>query len=232
MMASTQALDTQGRVAVDNAMRTQRSIRRLKPDPVDDALLLELIGLALEAPTGGGRDYAEFVVVKDRAVKARLARLNRQAWTVYGGVWRVTAGDDAKVQRTIRAVDWQAEHYEEIPTIVVACAKLHIEAGIPSGLRLPAPPVYTNILYGSVLPAVQNLMLAARVRGLGAGLTVMPLWSTILARAALGLPATVTPLAVVPLGWPIGHYGPKARRPAGDAFHLDRYGNQPYKSAE
>lgn len=134
-MASTQALDTQGRVAVDNAMRTQRSIRRLKPDPVDDALLLELIGLALEAPTGGGRDYAEFVVVKDRAVKARLARLNRQAWTVYGGVWRVTAGDDAKVHRTIRAVDWQAEHYKEIPTIVVACAKLHIEAGIPSCLR-------------------------------------------------------------------------------------------------
>ena len=37
---------------LEDAMLTQRAIRRLKPDPVDDALVLKLIELALKAPTG------------------------------------------------------------------------------------------------------------------------------------------------------------------------------------
>ena len=58
------------------AMRTQRSIRRLKPDPVDDALIMKLLELALKAPSGGNRQNAEFVVVRDPAVKRGLGRLN------------------------------------------------------------------------------------------------------------------------------------------------------------
>ena len=56
-------------------MRTQRAIRRLKPDPVDDALVLRLIELALKAPTGSNAQNWEFVVVKDPAVKAKFAEL-------------------------------------------------------------------------------------------------------------------------------------------------------------
>ena len=66
------------------AMRTQRSIRRLKPDPVDDALIMKLLELALKAPSGGNRQNAEFVVVRDPAVKRGLGRLNRVAWGMYG----------------------------------------------------------------------------------------------------------------------------------------------------
>ena len=39
-------------MSLEEAMTTQRAIRRLKPDPVDDALVLHLIELALKAPTG------------------------------------------------------------------------------------------------------------------------------------------------------------------------------------
>src|SRR5207244_3504660 len=52
---------------LEEAMRTQRAIRRLKPDPVDDALVLRLIELALKAPTGSNAQNWEFVMVKDRA---------------------------------------------------------------------------------------------------------------------------------------------------------------------
>jgi nitroreductase len=41
-------------------MQTQRAIRRLKPDPVDDALVLRLIELALKAPTGSNAQNWEF----------------------------------------------------------------------------------------------------------------------------------------------------------------------------
>src|SRR4051794_41948877 len=73
---------------LEEAIETQRSIRRLKPDSVDDELVIRLIELALKAPTGGNQQNWEFVVVKDHAVKERLGRLNRAAWRIYGGIGR------------------------------------------------------------------------------------------------------------------------------------------------
>jgi nitroreductase len=208
------------RMPLEEAMTTQRAIRRLKPDPVDDALVLRLIELALKAPTGSNAQNWEFVVVKDRAVKARLGKLNRQAWRLYGGIGRVLARNDPAMQRIIAAVQWQADHFEEIPVLVVACLR---------GLLLPLPRIAATSAYGSIFPSVQNLLLAARAVGLGAALITLPLWSTFLARRALGLPWTVTPCAVVPLGWPRGRYGPTTRRPVGEVVHVDRWGNQPFR---
>ncbi|MGH3561359.1 MAG: nitroreductase family protein, partial [Mycobacterium sp.] len=62
------------------AMMTQRAVRRLLPDPVDDAVVLKCIDLALRAPTGNDGQNWEFIVVKDPGVKANLARRYRQAW--------------------------------------------------------------------------------------------------------------------------------------------------------
>ena len=202
-------------------MRTQRSIRRLKPDPVDDELILELIELALKAPTGGNQQNWEFVVVKDRAVKERLARLNRQSWRVYGGIGRLAMRKRPAQLRIIEAVEWQAQHFAEIPVVVVACLR---------GPRLPWPPLAATSYYGSIYPSVQNLLLAARAAGLGAGLITLPLWSSVLARRALGLPMSVAPCAVVPIGWPRGRYGPTTRRPVGEVVSLDRYGNRAFKT--
>jgi nitroreductase len=206
---------------LEDAMRTQRAIRRLRPDPVDDALVLRLIELALKAPTGSNAQSWEFVVVRDRAVKERLGRLNRAAWRLYGGLGRRLARNDPPMLRIIDAVQWQAEHFAEIPVLVVACLR---------GIVPPFPRIAAASLYGSIFPSVQNLLLAARAAGLGAALITLPLWSTFLARRALGLPWTVTPCAVVPLGWPRGRYGPTTRRPVGDVVHLDRWGNQPFRA--
>lgn len=91
-------------MALDEAMRTQRAIRRLKPDPVDDALVLHLIELALKAPTGSNAQSWEFVVVRDAAVKGRLGSLNRQAWTLYGGLGRRLYRGDPQMLRIMDAV--------------------------------------------------------------------------------------------------------------------------------
>lgn len=198
---------------VEEAMRTQRSIRRLEPDPVDDGLVLHLIELALRAPTGSNGQNWEFVVVKDRTVKQRLGRLNAMSWAVYRRIARRRA--NAQQLRMLDAVQWQADHFADIPVIVVACLR-----GVPPLF----PPVAAASYYGSIFPSVQNLLLAARSAGLGAGLITLPLWSTHLARRVLDLPRHVTPCAVIPLGWPRGRYGPTTRRPVEQVVHLDRYG--------
>jgi nitroreductase len=205
---------------LEEAMRTQRAIRRLKPDPVDDALVLHVLELALKAPSGSNQQNWEFMVVKDRAVKERLGRLNRGAWNLYGGLGRRMYAQNPAMLRIMNAVQWQADHFTDIPVIVVACLR---------GFRPAWPPVATTSYYGSIYPSVQNLLLAARAAGLGAALITLPLWSTFLARRALGLPWSVAPCAVVPMGWPLGKYGTTTRRPVGDVVHLDRYGNQPFR---
>lgn len=206
---------------LDQAMGTQRAIRRLKPDPVPDALVRRLIELALKAPTGSNAQNWEWIVVKDREVKARLARQNRLAWRIYGGIGRRLVGGDPKMRRILDAVQWQADHFEEIPVVVVACLR---------GFRPIWPPFAAASYYGSIFPSVQNLLLAARAAGLGAALITLPLWSSTLARRILGCPWRVTPCAVIPLGWPRGRYGPTTRRPVEEVVSVDRYGNRAWKA--
>jgi nitroreductase len=210
------AVESSGRTLADveagldmplqEAMLTQRAVRRLLSDPVDDAIVLRCIELALKAPTGSNGQNWEFVVVKDRELKERFAKRNRESWTLYGGLGKLAARNDETMQRVLGAVQWQADNFADIPTLVVAC------------------------LRGNRVPSVLNLLLAARAMGLGAALITLPLWSTGFARSILGLPFTVQPCCMVALGWPRGRYGPTTRKPVGEVVHLDRYGNQPWRS--
>ena len=156
------------------AMTTQRAVRRLKPDPVDDDIVLRCIELALKAPTGSNGQNWEFVVVKDRPTKAALAERYRLAWKLYGGVgqWmseqegRGIAGafsrvmgssdssDGAAMRRMLRAVEWQVDNFEDLPVLVIPC----LRGG--KAPFVPLPPIATSSYYGSIYPSVQNLLLA------------------------------------------------------------------------
>src|SRR5919106_125717 len=204
------------------AMTTQRAIRRLKPDPVDDDVLLRCIELAPRARSGGTRQPGESILARARKVKAALARQYRLAWQVYGGLARRLRGDHQRTRKIIDAVDWQVEHFEEVPVAIVVCMR---------GVSIPVPGVIRSSRYGSVYPAIQNLLLACRAEGLGAALTTLPVWSQWAARRILGIPWNVEPVAVVPVGWPRGKYGPTTRRPVEKSVHVDRYGNKPFLKA-
>jgi nitroreductase len=207
------------------AMMTQRAIRRLRPDPVDDALVLRCIELALRAPTGSNGQNWEFIVVKDPAVKRKLAKRYRQGWDLYyRSSVRKIAETDESMAKTARAVQWQVDHFAEIPVMVVACLRMSVKEGkIP---YLPMPHAVLSGFFGSIYPSVQNILLVARSMGLGASLITLPLWSQASARRALGLPTSVTPVCIVPMGWPRGRYGSTTRRPVGEVVHLDRFGNR------
>lgn len=226
------------------AMTTQRAVRRLKPDPVDDDIVMRCIELALKAPTGSNGQNWEFVVVKERDTKAALAARYRQAWKLYEGVgtWMTeqrsgggladalskalgtsNEADAESMAKVLRSVQWQVDHFEELPVLVVPC----LRGG--KAPFMPLPAVAATSYYGSIYPSVQNLLLAARAMGLGASLITMPLWAMTAARRTLGLPASVQPACIVPLGWPKGRYGPTTRRAVGDVVHIGRYGNRPWK---
>jgi nitroreductase len=128
-------------------------------------------------------------------------------------------GDDRSL-RSMDATQWQVDHFGEIPVVVVACLR---------GVALPYPSVARISRYGSIFPAIQNLLLAARAEGLGAALTTLALWNRFAARRLLRLPWNVEPVAVIPLGWPKGRYGPTTRRPVEEVVHADRFGNRAFR---
>jgi nitroreductase len=197
------------------ALLTQRAVRRVLPDPVDPRIVRRLIELALEAPTGSNGQSWEFVVITDAAVKEALAEQYRVAWSAYPDT---RLEGDEQGERIRRSVQWQVDHFTEIPVVVVCCLR-----GGTEDSKTVLPPVQASSHYGSIYPSVQNLLLAARAVGLGASLVTMPLWSRSRAREILGLPSTVDPCCVVPLGWAKGRYGPKPRRPVDDVLHHDRF---------
>ncbi|HET6775984.1 MAG TPA: nitroreductase family protein [Acidimicrobiales bacterium] len=201
------------------AMVTQRAVRRVLPDPVAPGIVRRCIELALEGPTGSNGQNWEFVVVTDQKTKARLQVQYRRIWALYGRAGERVAADDPQTARILASVRWQVEHFTEVPVVVVAC--LRGGANLP---YVPMPAMANTAHYGSIYPSVQNLLLAARAVGLGASLITLPLWSVTVARRILGLPLSVEPCCVVPLGWPRGRYGPKPRKPVDQVIHLERYG--------
>lgn len=202
-----------------DAMSTQRAIRRVTDEPVSDELVLRLIELGTKAPNAENRQRWEFIVVRDRRVKERLGRLNRFMWRLAGPALRKKAAKDPDHAKVLDATEWGVDHFEEYPVLIVACFR---------GSRLAWPPILGASVYGSLMPAVQNILLAARATGLGANLTTMPLWSNLLARLALGIPWSITPAVVITLGWPQGRYGPANRKPVGYVVSLDRYDKRPW----
>jgi nitroreductase len=183
-------------------MFTQRSIRRFKPDPIPLADLRLIIEAASKAPNGGNLQVARFLVVTDRATIREFGPLYREAWWAKRRDEGFRGPEDLPPRFSPAA--GLADAMSEVPCVVFAMA-------LRDG---PA---------NSVIPAVQNLMLAARALGIGSVPTT--LHPSVMERfhAMFGIPAEVGFHFCVPLGYPQGHFGPTVRKPTSETTFLDRW---------
>jgi nitroreductase len=208
---------------MEDAMRTQRAVRRLKTDPVPHEVLIPLLELSLKAPTSSNTQDWAYMVIEDREQKARLARLYRVLYRLFNPIVERQAAGDEKALRQMRPGQWQAENFEDIPVFVIPCYRRGLKH-MPVGW----PQISVSSFYGSVYPAVQNLLLGCRAVGLGASIQTLPIWFVPGVKRILGLPWNMNPVCIIPIGWAKGNYGPTTRRPIGEVIHLDNYGNQPF----
>jgi len=162
-------------------IRTTRSMRRLKPDPVPNGLIRKILEAGVCAPSGGNMQRWRFLVVKDPKIKETVGALYKRAWDEQVAP-RYRAGEPApgmnreRFLRLLDAAEYLAAHIHEAPAWIVPC----LEGGTP-----------TRTSGSSIYPAVQNMLLAARALGLGATLTTLHLKFEKEAEAALGLPPNV-----------------------------------------
>jgi nitroreductase len=196
-------------MSVGEAMFTQRAIRRFRPDPIPTDDLRLVLEAAAKAPNGGNRQVARFLVITDRTTIREFGRLYREAWWAKRRdekrPWS-RIEDIPPDERNYRAAAGLADDMKDAPCVVLALA-------VPTG---PA---------NSVIPACQNLMLAARALGIGSVPTT--LHPTVMDRvwALLGIPKDVSFHFCIPLGYPQGSFGPNRRQPTSATTSWNRWGS-------
>ena len=197
-------------------MYTCRAMRRIKPDPVPEDLLLKLADAGNHGPTGSNVQNVRWVIVRDAERKRLLAEQNRKHLSAYLAADRVEElphHPKAKRDRMREAVVWQMDHMHEIPALVIACLEFSEAQADPA--RAGGG--------GYVWPAVQNVLLAARGLGLGAAPTTLGLRDRAAIKEILGLPQTVEAYCLIPVGYPMGNFGPVTRLPVADTVHWDHW---------
>ena len=197
-----------------------RSMRRLEPDPVPDELIERIVSAGTKAPSGQNTQPWAFVVVRDAELK-RFIQQRYQAVMERAMGDRIPGPEDRSPgARTMRAAWHLAVHLHEAPVLLLVCGERDWPFAIaPEDRRGLAPPSY-----GSTFPAVQNILLACRGLGLGATLTTLHQMFESELRERLGIPDAYAVVAMIPIGYPAGRFGPVRRRPVREVAHLDRWG--------
>lgn len=197
-------------------MSTARTIRRFTSEPVDEETLSRCLQAAVWAPSGANSQDRRFIVLRSAELRAVVAEAAARALKVIEPVYGMTRpgdGDDSPRARSNRATYELHDRAGEFTSV------LFTQKRYPSASDL--------LLGGSIFPAVQNFLLAARAQGLGACLTS---WASYqgeaLLREAVGVPDEWMLAGHVVVGWPRGRHGTVRRKPLEEVVFLDRWSEQ------
>jgi nitroreductase len=203
-------------LGVVEAIYSLRAMRRLSSEPVSEADLRFLVDAATRAPSASNGQNWAFLVVTDPEQRRRLGEIYREVGRAVIRDQVLASGKlPPETERVYRHAMLLVEGMGDAPALIVVAGRGHHP---PDGLQGAA-------WYGSLFPAVQNLMLAARARGLGTTLTTLHKLREADVKAVLGIPDDWETVALIPVGHPRGRFGPVRRVPSEQVTHWDRWGN-------
>jgi nitroreductase len=224
-----------------DALRTTGAVRAFTRDAVPDDVVHRILDSARFAPSGGNKQPWRVVLVKDRAVRARLRDLSRTTWREYvalqqagqrafalsdRGRWPGPGAVDLAAARA-DTTPWPfLDHLDDVPVMLVVLAELPMLAAMDVELDRH------GIVGGaSIYPFCQDILLAARAEGLGGVLTTFLARQEPAALDALGVPDGWAVAATVVLGHP-EHRPTRLRRRPVEAFTtVDRFDGPPLHPA-
>jgi len=207
------------REVVDRLLTTTRAVRkRIDLDrPVEPEVVHECLQLASQAPSGGNTQRWRWMVVADAEKKKVVARFYADSFARYIAPKRAALQpDDAAGNRMIESATYLADRMADMPLLVIPCTLDTLAPDANAEQRAG--------LYGGIFPAVWSFQLALRSRGLGSALTTLHLDYEREIGDALGIPETVTQVALLPVGYYTGDdFRPAARRPVSQITYWDTW---------
>lgn len=223
----------------DRLLTTTRSVRRrldlsrrVEPEVLDACL-----SIALQAATGGDLQRWRWVIVRDEEKRRRVGEVYRRAFReMLAGAEppaeEATAAsaegegenyvdkfneDLAAMEKLMTSVEWLIEHMGEVPVIVIPCVVGRVDGEVARS--------WVSSQFGSVYPAIWNLQLALRSRGLGSCITAAHLEYEEEVADLLSIPFdTVMQVCALPVAYYTGETFRQARRrPQEDVVFTDTF---------
>jgi nitroreductase len=203
--------------AADHLLTTTKQVRKRLDltRPVPRELLLDCIDIASHAPMGGNLERNRWLVVDDPDLKAAIAEPYQAVGRPYLAA-NAAMEADARQQRVVDSATYLVDHIADVPVMVIA---MRLDR-----LAKDAPNVEVAGYHGSVAPGVWSFQLAARARGLGSAWTTFHLAHERQVAELLGIPDTVTQVALLPVAYYTGDtFRPAPRRPAAEITYFNRW---------
>ncbi len=210
----------------DELLATTRSVRKRLDfsRPVELELIRECLKLAVQAPTGSNTQGWHFVIVTDAQKKKAIGEMYRQSYTLYRqqrDAGNATIPSDGPISAsTMNKVrdssQYLADRMHEVPVMVIPC--IHGRTDNTSAFQQAG-------VWGSILPAAWNFMLAARARGLGTTWTTLHLMYEREAAQVLGIPyEKIMQTALIPVAYTLGtDFKPAPRIPLESIVHWEQW---------
>ncbi len=195
-------------MSLGEAIFTQRAIRRLRPDPIPDEDVTAILNAAIRAPNGGNLQPWRFIVVRDAKLRSELGTLYHEAWWAKRRDQGISGPEDIPASNKImRSAMRFADKIGDAPVLILLCATA----------EGPGP-------MASVIPAAQNLLLAARALGIGGTITTLHPQVEDRVHDLFDIPQSAQVVYCIPLGYPKGRFGPTDRKPLSEVSSYDRWG--------
>ena len=194
-------------------MRTARAIRRYRDEPVDDAVLKRCLEAATWAPSGGNQQPWRFVELRSPELRKLIGEGAQSSWDVMKGFYGIDVppeDDRSPKGRVLRTMYHHMTNGADVPVCLLFCVQPQRGASdIESA--------------GSIWPAAQNFLLAARAQGLGAAIVLWHRQVEEELRSRLGMPDDWKIACTITAGWPVGNHGPLTRRPVDAVTSVDTW---------
>ena len=197
-----------------------RAMRRLKADPVPLELIRKVLQAGVQAPSGQNKQPWKFILLTETEQKTWFAKRYAQALESRFNL-PLDPAERKPARGQLAALYYQMDHMQDAPYLLLVCGKRDWPFKVAEADRVGlAPPNY-----GAVYPCVQNILLACRAVGLGAALTTMHQVFEDELHAHLNIPQDYGVVVTMPIGWPMGKFGPVTRTPAEECTFFNGWGN-------
>jgi coenzyme F420-0:L-glutamate ligase / coenzyme F420-1:gamma-L-glutamate ligase len=184
----------------------RRTIRAFTAEPVDAGAVRRAVATALTAPAPHHSEPWRFVVLESAAARTALLDAMREAWITD---LRRDGFTPEQIARRIR----RGEPLRQAPLIVVPCLVTDAAHDYPDERRSASELAIFTVSIGA---AVQNLLIALAVEGLGSAWISSTLFCQDVAARAMDLPAGWRPMGAIAVGHPAEQARPRPPRDPGD----------------
>ena len=175
-------------------LRTRRSIRRFKPDPVPDSVLRDILHTATFAPSAHNRQPWRFIVLTDSSAKTHLSDAMAEEFQ------RDLEKDSLAPEEIAKKVAKSKERITGAPVVVILCVDMSEMDNYPDDRRKKAEYI---IGIQSAANAGMQLLLAAHAEGLGSVWICSPMFAQETVQEALSISKMWEPQAMFLLGYPL-----------------------------